>query len=70
MVGVYDDLRPAVKGKYKEWAGERVRGTLTIGYGHTNAAKHPLKIKKGLRITEGGGQRDSRCGSRRMRGRR
>lgn len=49
---VYDDLRPPVNGAYKEWKGEKVKGTLTIGYGHTNAAAHPLKIKLGLRVTE------------------
>lgn len=49
---VYDDKIPAVKGKYREWKGEPVKGTLTIGYGHTNAAKHPLKIKQGLKVTE------------------
>jgi lysozyme len=49
---VYDDLVPAKNGKYTEWNGGPVKGTLTIGYGHTNAARHPLKIKQGLRITE------------------
>lgn len=49
---VYDDLVPPVKGKYKEWNGGTLIGTPTIGYGHTDAAKHPLKIRKGLRITE------------------
>jgi lysozyme len=49
---VYDDLRAPVKGKYREWKGEKPVGTLTIGYGHTNSAKHPLKITKGLKITE------------------
>ena len=49
---VYDDLLPPVRGKYREWDGGAVRGTLTIGYGHTNAATHPLKIKRGLRISE------------------
>jgi GH24 family phage-related lysozyme (muramidase) len=49
---VYDDLLPPVKGKYREWNGGTVKGTLTIGYGHTDAAKHPLKIEKGLRISE------------------
>lgn len=49
---VYDDLIPPVRGKYREWDGGPVSGTLTIGYGHTNAAKHPLKIKQGLRISE------------------
>ena len=41
---VYDDLRPPKKGKYAEWDGGPVIGTLTVGYGHTDAAKHPLKI--------------------------
>lgn len=49
---VYDDKRHPVKGKYPEWDGGPVWGTLTIGYGHTNAAKHPLKIKQGLKVTE------------------
>lgn len=49
---VYDDKRRPVGGRYREWSGEPVVGTLTIGYGHTNAAKHPLKIRRGLRITE------------------
>jgi len=49
---VYDDLRPPVKGKYREWQGEPVKGTLTIGYGHTNAAADPLKCKQGTKITE------------------
>lgn len=48
----YDDLLPPVKGVYREWTGGPVTGTLTIGYGHTDAAKHPLKVKAGLRITE------------------
>jgi len=49
---VYDDLVPARKGKYAEWDGGPVKGTLTIGWGHTNAARHQLKISKGLRITQ------------------
>lgn len=49
---VYDDLLPPIHGRYKEWQGEAVKGTLTIGYGHTDAAKHPLKISRGLKITE------------------
>ncbi|MEW6121299.1 MAG: lysozyme [Pseudomonadota bacterium] len=48
----YDDLRAPVKGKYVEWKGEKLIGTPTIGYGHTDAAKHPLKVKPGIRITE------------------
>lgn len=43
---VYDDLRPAVKGKYPMYKpGDKVIGTLTVLYGHTDAARHPLKIK-------------------------
>lgn len=49
---VYDDLVAPVRGKYREWDGGPVRGTLTIGYGHTNAARHPLKCVQGARITE------------------
>jgi GH24 family phage-related lysozyme (muramidase) len=49
---VYDDLVAPVKGRYREWDGGVVKGTLTIGYGHTDAAKHPLKITQGLRISE------------------
>lgn len=49
---VYDDLRPPVNGKYREWKGETVKGTLTIGIGHTDAAKHPLKCTLGLKVTE------------------
>jgi GH24 family phage-related lysozyme (muramidase) len=46
---VYDDFGPL---PYREWDGGHVRGTLSIGYGHTNAARNPLKISLGLRITE------------------
>jgi lysozyme len=43
---VYDDLRPAVNGKYRRYSpGERIVGTLTVLYGHTDAARHPLRIK-------------------------
>jgi len=49
---VYDDLRPPVNGKYREWQGEPVKGTLTIGYGHTNAAADPLKCNQGTRVTQ------------------
>lgn len=48
---VYDDLRPPVGGKYREWQGEPVKGTLTIGYGHTDAAADPLKCKLGTKLT-------------------
>lgn len=54
---LYDDrVAPRrVKGKglvYKEWAGEPLIGTLTAGYGHTAAARYPLDMKIGLRLTE------------------
>lgn len=43
---VYDDLRPAKNGKYTMYKpGDKVIGTLTVLYGHTDAARHPLKIK-------------------------
>src|ERR1700674_2771796 len=54
---VYDDFVPKVRGpdgkkRYPEWAaGRPVRGTLTIGYGHTDAAGEP-KIRPGLRMSE------------------
>ena len=49
---VYDDLVVGKGGKYPEWTGWKPKGTLTIGYGHTNDAQHPLKIEQGLRISE------------------
>lgn len=57
---VYDDKRAKtrINGKlqYPEWDGGPVRGTLTIGFGHTDAAGAP-KIEKGLRMTEEEGWR-------------
>ena len=47
---VYDDMRPKEHGRYVEWDGGEVRGTLTIGFGHTDAAGAP-EITAGLRIT-------------------
>lgn len=44
---IYDDLDPK-----KEWKGGPVKGTLTIGYGHTKAAAHKLEMTLGLRVTE------------------
>jgi lysozyme len=44
---IYDDFNPR-----KEWDGSPPKGTLTIGYGHTKAAKDPIKMTQGLRITE------------------
>lgn len=53
---VYDDKIPmrrnsAGKLEYPEWQGGPVKGTLTIGYGHTDAARHPFKCTLGARIT-------------------
>lgn len=43
---IYDDLVPPKKGAYQRWEpGMRVLGTLTVLYGHTDAASHPLRIK-------------------------
>lgn len=47
----YDDLVPAVKGRYREWTGGKKVGTITIGYGHTNDAGLP-RIIPGMRLTE------------------
>lgn len=51
---VYDDKVPKrrIGGhlQYPEWDGGAVRGTLTIGFGHTDAAGG-LHITQGLRIT-------------------
>lgn len=55
VLWVYDDKVPKrhISGKlqYPEWDGGPVRGTLTIGLGHTDAAGAP-KIVQGLRMTE------------------
>lgn len=63
----YDDLLPRVRGAdgkyaYREWKGGPVRGTVTIGFGHTDAAGPvnysdtsavPVaRIKPGMRLTE------------------
>lgn len=51
---VYDDKRPKehIDGhlQYPEWDGGAVRGTLTVGFGHTDAAGAP-KIEQGLQIS-------------------
>lgn len=51
----YDDKVPPriINGKrvYVEWTGGPVRGTITGGYGHTDAAGSP-KIEPGMRWTE------------------
>lgn len=55
---VYDDKRAAVRGVYREWRrGDPIKGTLTIGYGHTDAAKFDLgfplhDVPPGFRLTE------------------
>ncbi len=59
---VYDDLRAPIRinGRlqYREWKkGDPIKGTLTIGYGHTDAAKYKLgfrlkDVPAGFRITE------------------
>lgn len=50
----YDDLAPAkgVPYGYRAWQGGKPKGTLTIGYGHTAAARHPMKPKVGQTINE------------------
>lgn len=52
---VYDDKVPKrhIDGvmRYPEWEGDDPVGTLTIGYGHTDAAGYP-KIRQGMRVTE------------------
>lgn len=51
---VYDDKVPKrhISGRlaYPEWDGGEVKGTLSIGFGHTNAAGLP-KIEQGMRCT-------------------
>jgi len=47
---VYDDKRAKVHGHYPVWDGGAVRGTLTIGWGHTDAAGAP-KITQGMTVT-------------------
>lgn len=47
---VYDDKRAKVHGHYPVWDGGTVRGTLTIGWGHTDAAGAP-KISQGMTVT-------------------
>ena len=47
----YDDKVPKVDGKYPEWQGGPARGTITIGYGHTDAAGAP-RIAPGMRVSQ------------------
>lgn len=44
---LYDDLAPS-----REWNGGRVRGALTVGYGHTSKGADPIALVQGLRISE------------------
>lgn len=47
----YDDKQPKVRGRYPEYTFEAPpRGTVTIGFGHTDAAGS-LKIARGMRLT-------------------
>jgi GH24 family phage-related lysozyme (muramidase) len=47
----YDDQVPKAHGRYPEYTFEEPpRGTITIGYGHTDAAGN-LKIEKGMRLS-------------------
>ncbi len=48
---VYDDKVPARKGKYPEYKGGPVRGTLTIGIGHTKAAKAQVDMSLGAKLS-------------------
>lgn len=48
---IYDDL-VRVNGRYAEWKGGRIIGTLTIGYGHTKSASGQYPMTVGTRITE------------------
>jgi GH24 family phage-related lysozyme (muramidase) len=55
----YDDKVPKQRDadgrlRYPEWTGGPVRGTITIGFGHTDAAGAP-KITIGMRVTEAQG---------------
>lgn len=41
---VYDDF-VVIKGKYPKWTpGKPIKGTLTIGYGHTDAARYKVGV--------------------------
>lgn len=45
---VYDDKIPAKNGVYPKYKSGPVKGTLTVLFGHTDLAKHPLKIKDAI----------------------
>ncbi len=44
---LYDDFAPR-----NEWTGGPLKGTLTIGYGHTKAAAAGVDMRPGARVTE------------------
>jgi lysozyme len=44
---LYDDFAPKT-----EWTGGPVKGTLTVGYGHTKAAAAKVNMSVGARLTE------------------
>ncbi len=53
----YWDLRPKRGGGYEEWTGgpkrdPKGKGTVTIGYGHTDLSGVPPTITPGMRMTE------------------
>lgn len=51
---LYDDKKymRRVKYGYNEWTGGPLKGTLTIGYGHTADAKAKVDMSIGARLTE------------------
>lgn len=48
VLWIYDDFREGAG----EWKGGKVHGTLTIGYGHTAAARAKFDFKQGRRIDD------------------
>lgn len=48
---LYDDL-VVIRGRYPEWKGGLLRGTLTLGIGHTAAARCKVDMSPGARVTE------------------
>lgn len=48
----YDDLGPVKNGKSVPWTGGKLKGTATIGWGHTDDALDPLKVVPNQTITQ------------------
>jgi lysozyme len=48
---VYDDKVPMHQGKYPEYQGGPVKGTLTIGFGHTKAAHAVVDMSVGAKMS-------------------